>query len=386
MIAVLNMKKKVFVSGCYDMLHSGHVAFFEEAAAYGDLYVGLGSDKTVYELKGRRPVNTEQERLYMVRALKYVKEAWVNSGSGLLDFREDLERLMPDILFVNEDGHSPDKARLCEELGIEYVVGRRVPHGSLPARSTTALRQECLIPYRIDLAGGWLDQPYVSEHHPGAVITISIEPDYHFNDRSGMATSTRKKAVELWQHDIPAGDPEQLARILFSYENPPGAGYVSGSQDALGIVLPGLNYLWYDRGAYWPTHIERHLEGATLDWLERHLSLMALSPRATDFHVTRHTDIDRHKAKALAQASDALWEAALQRDAVAFGRAMTASFEAQTAMFPDMVTPAVRQALDGLPAHVLGHKLSGAGGGGYLVLFAEAPVENTLKVRVKRGK
>ena len=41
------MTKKVFVSGCYDMLHSGHVAFFAEAATHGDLYVGLGSDKTI---------------------------------------------------------------------------------------------------------------------------------------------------------------------------------------------------------------------------------------------------------------------------------------------------------------------------------------------------
>ncbi|MHB9141732.1 MAG: adenylyltransferase/cytidyltransferase family protein, partial [Paludibacter sp.] len=40
------MGKKVFVSGCYDMLHSGHVAFFEEAAQHGDLYVGIGSDNT----------------------------------------------------------------------------------------------------------------------------------------------------------------------------------------------------------------------------------------------------------------------------------------------------------------------------------------------------
>ena len=43
------MPKKVFVSGSYDMLHSGHVAFFEEAAVYGDLYVGIGSDRTIAE-------------------------------------------------------------------------------------------------------------------------------------------------------------------------------------------------------------------------------------------------------------------------------------------------------------------------------------------------
>jgi len=62
------------------MLHSGHVAFFEEASSLGDLYVGLGSDQTMALLKGRKPVNTEKERLYMVKSLKYVKNAWINSG------------------------------------------------------------------------------------------------------------------------------------------------------------------------------------------------------------------------------------------------------------------------------------------------------------------
>ncbi len=42
------MTRKVFVSGCFDMLHSGHVAFFRDAARYGDVYVALGSDQTIY--------------------------------------------------------------------------------------------------------------------------------------------------------------------------------------------------------------------------------------------------------------------------------------------------------------------------------------------------
>ena len=83
-------------------------------------------------------------------------------------------------------------------------------------RSTTALRTECRIPFRIDLAGGWLDQPFVSKHFPGPVLTISIEPTLEFNDRSGMASSTRRKAIELWKTDIPPGDPEMLAKMLFS--------------------------------------------------------------------------------------------------------------------------------------------------------------------------
>ena len=51
------MKPKVFVSGSFDMLHSGHVAFFEEAASHGDLYVGIGSDKTIEGLKARKTIN-----------------------------------------------------------------------------------------------------------------------------------------------------------------------------------------------------------------------------------------------------------------------------------------------------------------------------------------
>ena len=88
--------KKVFVSGCYDMLHSGHVAFFEEASTYGDLYVGIGSDKTINELKARRTINNDQERLYMVKALKSVKDAWINQGSGIIDFLEEIKTLKPE--------------------------------------------------------------------------------------------------------------------------------------------------------------------------------------------------------------------------------------------------------------------------------------------------
>ena len=165
----------------------------------------------------------------MVKAIRYVKDAFINSGSGIMDFAEDVKRLKPDIFFVNSDGYTPGKKRFCEENGIELVVSKRIPEAGLPTRSTTALRQECKIPYRIDLAGGWLDQPYVSKYHPGAVLTINIEPDYDFNNRGGMSTSSRKAAIEMWHIDIPEGDRETLAKMVFRYENPPGSPYISGS-------------------------------------------------------------------------------------------------------------------------------------------------------------
>ena len=131
---------KVFVSGCYDMLHSGHVAFFEEASRLGELYVGLGNDANIKALKNRETINKNEERLYMVKSIRYVKDAWINSGMGKLDFVKEVEALKPDIFFVNEDGVSDDKREFCRSHGIKLVVANRIPASGLPARSTTAIR------------------------------------------------------------------------------------------------------------------------------------------------------------------------------------------------------------------------------------------------------
>lgn len=377
--------KKVFVSGCYDMLHSGHVAFFEEAAGYGDLYVGIGSDKTVNELKARKTINNEQERLYMIKSLRFVKDAWINKGSGILDFIDDLKELKPDIFFVNSDGHSALKEQLCKDLHIEYIVSKRIPHDGLPTRSTTALREECRIPYRIDLAGGWLDQPNVSSLYPGAVLTISIEPDYDFNDRSGMSTSSRKKAIELWQVDIPTGDKEKLAKTLFCFENPPGTKYVSGSQDSLGIVLPGLNKLYYD-GDFWPSHIEKVLDDEILLWLEKHLWLVPLYPRHQDYDVLSNTNITLENAKRLSNAADNAWKSLKEKDIKKLGEAIRESFEAQIVMYPHMVSDDILEVLNKYKSSALGWKLSGAGGGGYLIFVSETPIENAIQIRIRKAE
>lgn len=132
---------KVLVSGCFDMLHSGHVAFFEEASRYGDLYVAIGSDRTVEGLKKRKPVCCEDERLYMVQSIRYVTNAYVSPGNGMLDFVEIMDMVKPDVFFVNSDGTSDAKKNLCAARGVRYIVSERKPHDELPWRSTTALRK-----------------------------------------------------------------------------------------------------------------------------------------------------------------------------------------------------------------------------------------------------
>lgn len=375
--------KKVLVSGCFDLLHSGHIAFLETATQYGEVYVCIGSDQTVLALKQRATVQTEEERKYHLQAIRYVKEVRVSRGSGVLDFLPEWDSIQPDMLLVNEDGHHPEKEKLCRQYGAEYIVLKRQPKEGLEARSTTALRSQNLIPYRIDLAGGWLDQPFVSSLHEGPVITLCIEPNAHFNLRSGMATSTRAVATELWQYKIPKPNDETTAKMLFAYENPPGKKEIAGSQDSIGIVYTGLTKSSY-KGAYWPNSIENIQDSKVLTWLEEHVYLIPLKARETGFEVLSITQINEEKAKALSEAANAFWEACLAMNLELAGKAMTQSFDAQVSMFPLMSNPEIAAQIDALKHQVKGYKLSGAGGGGYLILLSEIAIPNAIKIQVKR--
>ena len=273
--------KKVFVSGCYDLLHSGHVEFFRQAAEYGDLYVGIGSDNTILKYKNHQTVYKEQERLFMVKSIRYVKDAYINQGSGIMDFVPTIDIVKPDILVVNEDGSNDDKRRFCQEHGIEYVVLKRTPAEGLEARSSTSLKSAtCTIPTRLDLAGTWIDQPYVSCFYPGWAITISLEPTFEVRDRCGLSTSTRNMIKKIWPIKLPDMQPEMLAKLVFCFENDPerSDGIISGAQDAIGICIPGLCRHFYN-GRYWPERIEQVNDESILAWLESHLCLIPIEPR-----------------------------------------------------------------------------------------------------------
>ena len=410
------MNKKVFVSGCYDLLHSGHVEFFKEAAQYGDLYVGIGSDATILDYKHHKTVYSEQERLFMVKSIRYVKDAFINSGHGIMDFVPTVEALKPDVLVVNEDGSNEDKRRFCAEHGIEYVVLQRKPSEGLEARSSTDLKKSrSAIPTRLDLAGTWIDQPYVSCYAPGWALTISVEPNFEIRERCGLSTSTRNVIKRIWPYQLPNMDPEVLARLVFCFENHPERedGIISGAQDSIGICVPGLCRHYYDNH-FWPEKIETCHEEDILCWLEEHLCMIPMFPRRSGCSVVEDKDITLEKVQHLAKAADDCWDAIMRKDLSGFASAFRASFEAQVAMFPGMVNPtivgdvpavkvdpATGMAEDGfLPTvqdyidrysqmpGVLAWKMPGAGGGGYLVLVCEsrdAFPEGAIEVTIRRG-
>lgn len=381
-------RPKVFVSGCYDMLHSGHVAFFKEASNYGDLYVGIGSDATIEQLKNRKTVYSERERLYMVKAIRYVTEAYINPGSGMMDFVETVDKVQPDIFVVNSDGGSDLKRNFCKERGIRYVELERVPDAGLEARSTTSLRTgvKSHLPYRLDLAGTWIDQPYVSCLNPGWALTISLEPTEEFMERGGMSTSTRNAARKIWPYELPNYNEEMLARLLFCFENDPeqDKGHISGAQDSIGICMSGLNRHYYNN-TYWPSNIESCHDEEILSWLESHLCLVPTFPRRPGCSVVEGKDITTEKVKALAAAADDCWDAIMNRDLQAFARAYQASFDAQIAMFPAMKAEGVQEFIDRYAPVSLAHKLSGAGGGGYLALVIDGPLpDGALPIKIRR--
>lgn len=376
------MRKKVFVSGCYDLLHSGHVEFFRQAAEYGDLYVGIGSDETILHYKGHKTLYPEQERLFMVKAIRYVKEAYINQGSGILDFVPTLDIVKPDMLVVNTDGASEAKAQLCLERGMEYVVLERTPHEGMEARSSTSLKASLGhneepstgLPTRLDLAGTWIDQPYVSCYASGWAITISLLPTFEIRERCGLSTSTRNQIKRIWPFQLPKMDPEMLARLVFCFENSPERedGIISGAQDAIGICIPGLCRHYYDNH-FWPEKIETCNDERILSWLESHLCMIPMEPRKPDCNVTTGMDINKVKVQALAKAADNCWRAIMAMDFDAFARAYKASFEAQTSLFPAMIQGCVQPSIDHYSQYPDVHawKMPGAGGGGYLALVVD---------------
>ena len=140
------------------------------------------------------------------------------------------------------------------------------------------------IPYRMALAGGWIDQPFVSRHDPsppGSMVVVSLVPSVRYMNRSGMATGTRKVANRLWPGSLPAASPLELTRQLYREENKDKPD-PSGSQDMIGLLFPGVSRLDYDyryEDGIFPVHIESNCDPEIARWIEQVIHVIPVAPR-----------------------------------------------------------------------------------------------------------
>jgi hypothetical protein len=248
------------------------------------------------------------------------------------------------------------------------------------------------LPYRMAFAGGWIDQPFMSQLNPeppGSMVVVSIEPTCRFMDRCGMGTSTRKVAASLWGDHIPPGDPSLRVRELYTVENQ-GKAEPSGSQDMAGLIYPGVNRLDYDfsyEGGYFPIHVESCCDTAITRWLSGVIYMLPMNQRPDGYSPLGIKNLDPEWIHRLGRSGKACYEAILAKDLRALGASMNESMACWQVLLPHTVShPTITVDLLALlgfyQARYAGAMYSGCGGG-YLYVVSDRPVQGGFQVKVR---
>ncbi len=135
-------KRIVLTTGCYDLLHLGHILHLTYCKSRGDiLVVSVGSDKTVRYLKGSdRPILSASIRARMLAALACTDYVVISEEFGKIDHQELINLLCPDIYIVpSTDSHLRKKRSLVEYVGGKLMTCRRIPPTGAKGISTTKL-------------------------------------------------------------------------------------------------------------------------------------------------------------------------------------------------------------------------------------------------------
>jgi len=248
------------------------------------------------------------------------------------------------------------------------------------------------IPYRTALAGGWIDQPFVSRLNPvppGSMVVVGLEPTCRFMDRAGMATGTRHVALRLWQGRLPDREPAQLVRELYAEENR-GKSEPSGSQDMIGLIYPGVNRLDFDfthEGGIFPCHIESCNDPSAARWLEKVIHMVPVAPRPEGYNPLGAKNLDPEWIRRLGQTGKDCYRAILGRDVKGLGASMNDCMACWERLLPHVLRhPTLTVDLAGLlkyyQAQYPGAMYSGCGGG-YLYVVAEEQVPGSFGVTVR---
>lgn len=245
-------------------------------------------------------------------------------------------------------------------------------------------------PYRIALAGGWIDQPSINAHNRdmyGSMVTVRVAADHHFMDRSGIGTSTRRIALERF----PMGPPDdcaykaQFVEELYNLENYDKPETPSGSQDAVGIVYGGINRLDYGRGDRFPK-VRRSVHHVQL-WLEEVLYLLPIGPRPEGYN-PRYSGVHVTPALVteLGDSGKLCFEAIQNKDLDALADSFNMCSRLWKQLMPAIFShPLLHTDMYDLivayRSEYPGVMLSGCGGG-YLLIVSDRDVPGAFKIRI----
>ncbi len=238
------------------------------------------------------------------------------------------------------------------------------------------------MPYRLCLAGGWMDQPFINTYEPGSLVTIQIEPRGDFINRAGLATSTRSTWKKLLNFNPKIEDQSELAKLLFGYENLPGKKYISGSQDAIGLTHPGINKLYYD-GSFWPKKIETCLNEDICEWLENSLYLIKIGPRPDGYDPLLQQNISREAVQKLSMVGDMCYDAILRMDIKSFGRSLTLAHDFTRELLPLTTNTKIDNILNSFNSNSFGRTTTSCGGG-YAIIASKKEIKNGFRIKIRR--
>jgi cytidyltransferase-like protein len=175
--------KKVMVSGCFDILHGGHIEFFSQAKKYGNyLIVSFANDDVLLKHKKRKSSIPTEHKKRLLESIFLIDKVVVGDSCDEdgLDFINHFNNLKPNFLISTEDDKFKDKKiDIClkSSWGCQYVCLEKTLN--VEKVSTTDIlnwiKSPKESPLRVDFAGGWLDVPKFSVNG-GYIVNCAIQP------------------------------------------------------------------------------------------------------------------------------------------------------------------------------------------------------------------
>ena len=386
---ITNKSNIIGMYGSFNEVKPKDVKLFCDASKNGNIFVRLIKNSI-----------NDIDRLFMLKSIKYLKDISLLKT----DIKSDIESLKPTIIYsMDKDLINNDISLYCKNNGIK-ICGSNIttteakmddvknmdltPNKQLTSLSNVVSLNELSIeqkndmyPWRLCVFGGWLDQPFVSKIYPGSVIVVNVKFNKHFGYRSGLATSSREYGIKIWngiKDNAKHLDNLNLAKLLFGAENPPGSTHISGSQDHLGLMLPGISRLDYN-GEYWPYNIEQILsKDKIFKWFEKVLYIVPGRPRKKGYNPMSINNINKNNVKMLSDSAIKGWKAILNCDTKLLGEALRDNNTAWKDMLPLTVPDECgwkevdKSTYGALVTH----------GGGYIMCASDKPVKNGFQIQI----